>query len=318
MPKTKVLITGSGGFIFSNFMRLAQREESEYEFVSLDKAVQAKNLKNIYEHRKQKFHFADVSDRHIMERIFQVERPDIVIQGAAESHVDDSIADTDPFIISNVLGTQVVTDMCVKYNVKRLIFISTDEVYGQLKDEHAEPWSEDACMAPRNPYSATKAAGELIVKAAHETHGLNYNITRACNNFGPRQQLKNLIPKVIKCIVNKESIPVYGQGAQIREWIHVSDNCRAILAIMKGPPNEIYNISAGYEISNIELVNIICNILEDGHNLITFVEDRKGHDFRYSIDSSKLRELGWSPSFKFRDSLKSTCDWYLRNRWYLR
>ncbi len=318
MVKCKVMVTGSGGFIFSNFMRLAQREESEYEFVSLDKVAQAKNLKNIYEHRKQKFHFADVSDRHIMERIFQVEQPDIVIHGAAESHVDDSIADTDPFIISNVLGTQIVTDMCVKYSVKRLIFISTDEVYGQLKDERAEAWSEDACMAPRNPYSSTKAAGELIVLAAHETHGLNYNITRACNNFGPRQQLKNLVPKVIRCIVNEESIPVYGQGAQMREWIHVSDNCKAILAIMKGPANEAYNISAGYEISNIELVHHLCNSLEGGHNLITFVKDRAGHDFRYAIDSSKLRELGWSPSLKFKDGLKDTCDWYLRNRWFLR
>lgn len=321
MAKTKILVTGSCGFIFSNFMRLAQiaqRDKHEYTFVGVDKITRTKAIKNIYEHRNQKFYLADVSDKHAIDRIFRLEKPKIVIHGAAESHVDDSISDAHPFIKSNVLGTQVIVDACIKYSINRLIYASTDEVYGQLNSELDKPWKEGSLLFPRNPYSASKAAGELIIKAAHETHGLNYNITRSCNNFGPRQQLKNLAPKVIKCIVDESPIPVYGQGAQIREWIHVSDNCRAVLDIIKGPPNEIYNVSAGYEISNIELVNMICNIIGKGHDLITFVEDRPGHDFRYAIDSSKLHDIGWSPTLKFRDALEHTCSWYLKNKWYLK
>lgn len=318
MAKQKVLITGSCGFIFSNFVRLSIRDRHNFDLVSIDKVTRPEGLHNVYANRGHKFYIGDIADRHFVDTIFKLERPDIVINGAAESNVDDSINNTDPFIYSNVLGTQVIADKCIEYNVNRLIQISTDEVYGQmLKDD--EPWTEDVCMAPRNPYSASKAASELIVKAAYETHGLEYNITRSCNNFGPRQSIKNLIPKVIKCISEDKPIPIYGQGSQMREWIHVADNYLALMAIIyDAPPNQTYNISAGYEITNLELVHEICNMMDKGHSLISFVKDRAGHDFRYAINSDNLRSLGWKPSFKFKAGLKHTIKWYLKNQWFMR
>jgi dTDP-glucose 4,6-dehydratase len=316
--KKKVLVTGSAGFIFSNFIRWALRYHKEnYEFVSIDKIALPESVHNVYANRGHKLHIGDVCDRHFVDVIFQLEQPDIVIHGAAESHVDNSIDSADRFVLSNILGTQVIIDKCREHGVKRLVYISTDEVYGQLS-EGDESWTENSVLAPRNPYSASKAAGELLVKAAHETHGLEYNITRSCNNFGPRQSATKLIPKIIKCILEEAPIPIYGQGAQIREWIHVADNCSAIIEILKGPANETYNISSNYEMSNLELVNMICNIMDGGHSLITFVEDRAGHDFRYSVDNAKLKDLGWKPNFKFRDGLKHTCKWYSKNRWFVR
>jgi dTDP-glucose 4,6-dehydratase len=272
----------------------------------------------VYANRGHKFHIGDVADAHFIDTIFQIERPDIVIHGAAESHVDDSISSANPFIMSNVLGTQVMVDASVKYDVEKFIYVSTDEVYGQLASEGDEPWTESSALAPRNPYSASKAAGELIVEAANATHGLQYNTTRSCNNYGPRQSTKNLIPKIIRNILRKEKIPIYGQGQQLREWIHVADNCRAVLSIMRNAPsNEAYNISAGYETSNLELVNEICNIMGTGHDLISFVEDRKGHDFRYAMENSKLKSLGWEPSFKFKKGLDHCIKWYINNRWFM-
>lgn len=315
--KSKILVTGSCGFILSYFVRHALRTAKEYTLVSVDKVTRDKGLKTIYVNRSHNFYLADVADHHTINRIFEIERPDYVIHGAAESHVDDSIAGATPFIHSNVMGTQVITDACVKFGVKKLLYISTDEVYGQL-DADSPAWTESGALNPRNPYSASKASGELIVKAAHQTHGLNYNITRCCNNFGPRQSTKNLIPKIIKNIINEKDVPIYGQGSQVREWIHVEDNCEAILKILKdAPPNETYNVSTGYEFSNIETFHEICNIMEKGHNLLKFVEDRKGHDFRYAVDSTKLKELGWKPSIKFKDGLRMVISWYNTNGWYL-
>jgi dTDP-glucose 4,6-dehydratase len=320
MSKLKILCTGSAGFIFSNFIRLATRDTSDYVFVSVDKIATTHSLHNIYINRDHKFYIGDVADKHFINILFELERPDIVIQGAAESNVDDSISSASPFIMSNVLGTQVIIDACVKYKVSKLIFISTDEIYGQLTSAQDKSWTEDCPMSPRNPYAASKGAGELLVKAAHETHGLQYNITRSCNNYGPRQSAKNLIPKTIRNVLNKDKIPLYGKGDQIREWIHVGDNCKAILKIIeKGAPNEIYNISAGYELSNLELVQNICNIMESGHDLISFIPDpRPGHDFRYSIDATKLKTLGWAPEFKFKKGLNLAIQWYCNNKWFLR
>lgn len=234
------------------------------------------------------------------------------------THVDDSIKLAPSFVNNNVLGTQVLIDASVRHGVERFIYISTDEVYGQLKNED-NPWTEESPLNPRNPYSASKAAGEMLVKAAHETHGLKYNITRCCNNFGPKQSSKNLIPKVIKCILNKKPIPIYGQGLQCREWIHVADNCRAILQILKSDqPNQVYNITANYEISNLEMVHTICNLMESGHDLISFINDpRPGHDFRYAMDNSRIKSIGWSPKFKFKDGLNRCISWYINNQWYL-
>lgn len=197
---------------------------------------------------------------------------------------------------------------------------NTDEVYGQLTEKDNDiKWTEESPMSPRNPYSASKASGELIIKAAHTTHGLNYNITRSCNNFGPRQLAEKLIPKAIKNILNNEKVPIYGKGQQLREWIHVDDNCDAILTVLeKAPPNETYNISSGYEFSSLEMCQRICNEIGYGHNLLSFCEDRLGHDFRYLSDSSKLRSLGWKPEINFNEGLTRTVQWFINNRWYIR
>jgi len=315
---TKVLITGTCGFILGNFIRKAIYEKQPYSFVSIDKV--SGNANALYSHKNHVFHVADIRDQHIIDKIFQFERPNIVIHGAAESFVDASLTDPNAFVTSNVLGTQVIINACVRHNVRRLIYISTDEVYGHLTSESDPPWNEEAPLNPRNPYSASKAAGELMVKAAHQSFGLIYNITRSSNNYGPRQTSEKLIPRAIKCILQGEKIPIYGQGLQIRDWTHVFDNCSALLTVLnQGKPNETYNISANQELTNIEVIQKICNAMGQGHDLISFVEDpRKGHDFRYSVDSSKIRELGWKPNYKFREGIVDTVEWYKINQWFLK
>jgi len=314
----KVLITGTCGFIFSNFIRRAIYEKQPYSFVSIDKV--SGNANAVYSNKNHTFHVADIRDQHVIDTLFQFERPDIVIHGAAESFVDYSLSDPNAFVTSNVLGTQVIINACVKHKVERLIYISTDEVYGQLTSESDEAWTEESPLDPRNPYSASKAAGELMVKAAHHSHGLIYNITRSSNNYGPRQTSEKLIPKAIKCIMNDQKIPIYGQGLQIRDWTHVFDNVRAILTVLNhGKPNETYNIAANQELTNIEVIQKICNAMETGHKLIDFIEDpRKGHDFRYSINSSKIKELGWKPNYRFKEGIVDTVEWYKINSWMLK
>jgi len=326
MPKTKILVTGTAGFIFSNFIRKAifeqnklKLEDQKYNFASIDKITKSQVLNNIYQNKSHTFYIGDISDTHFMNVVFQFEKPDYVIHGAAESFVDDSLKDPNKFINSNVLGTQILVNACVKWGVKRLIYISTDEVYGQLSSETDAPWTEDSPMNPRNPYSASKAAGELIVRAAQTSYGLEYNITRSSNNYGPRQTAEKLIPKVIKHINEGKKIPIYGQGLQIRDWTYVLDNCSGVLAVLeRGAPNETYNISANQEYPNIEVVQNICNAMGKGHELMSFVDERPGHDFRYSIDTSKIRNLGWSPNVKFKDGIIETVDWYQKNGWFLK
>lgn len=315
----KVLLTGTCGFIFSNFVRRAIKYDKQpYEFVSIDKV--AGDANTVYANKNHAFHIADLRDQHIIDKIFQFEQPDIVIHGAAESFVDYSLSDPNAFITSNVLGTQVVINACVKHHVEKMIYISTDEVYGQLISEDDVAWKEGAPLNPRNPYSASKACGELLVQAAHHSHGLIYNITRSSNNYGPRQTPEKLIPKAIKCIMEGKKIPIYGAGLQIRDWTHVFDNCAAIMTVLNnGKSNEIYNISANQEFPNIEVIQSICNAMGKGHDLISFIEDpRKGHDFRYSVDSSKIRELGWKPEYKFREGIIETVEWYKLNQWMLK
>jgi dTDP-glucose 4,6-dehydratase len=318
----KVLITGSCGFIFGNFVRKAvydqKQREDKFQFISVDR-VTANALNSMYWNKNHIFYPADVRDEHIMDVIFQREQPDIVIHGAAETFVDTSLKDPNSFITSNVLGTQVVINCCIKHKVSKLIYISTDEVYGQLTDDKASAWSETSELNPRNPYSASKASGELLVKAAHASHGLIYNITRSSNCYGPRQLPEKLIPKAIKCILEGKKIPIYGQGKQIRDWTYVADNCTAITNILdKGLPNETYNISAHQEFTNIEVIQAICNAMGGGHDLISFVEERPGHDFRYSVNTDKLKNLGWKPSYKFKDGITETVQWYKDNQWFLK
>lgn len=317
--RKKILITGSGGFIFSNFIRRALFENNKYNLISIDRVEESAILNNIYTNKSHAFFIGDVTDAHLLSIIFKTEKPDIVIHGAAHTHVDNSIKDNIPFIKSNVQGTQTIIDACVKYGVEKLIYISTDEIYGHLSDESAPAWTEESAMLPRNPYSASKAAGELLVQAAGHTHGLKYIITRSSNNFGPRQGADKLIPKIIRNVLRNEKVPIYGKGEQVRDWIFVQDKCEAILTLLeKGVDNNIYNISAGNEISNVEMFQNICNTLGKGHDLLEFVKDRPGHDFRYSVNSDKLRALGWSPKFKFKQGLLETVTWYINNQWFLK
>jgi len=305
----KVLVTGTCGFIFSNFVRTIKNVD--YEFVGVDKLIEEHNIKNV--DPKYKLHVGDIADVHFMDRVFTIEKPDIVIHGAAESFVDNSIRKALPFIHSNVLGTQIVVDMCMKYHVEKLMYISTDEVYGQLESQYDKSWTEKDPINPRNPYSASKASGELIVKAANQTHGLNYIITRCCNNFGPRQPPRNLVPKIITSVLAQQSIPIHGSGEQRREWLYVNDHCDAIMFLINnGKANEIYNIGSGNECTNLEMASNICHLL--GYNsadLIEHVTDRPGHDFRYSIDNSKILELGWKPKYTFENGLEECVNWYL-------
>lgn len=319
--KKKILLTGSAGFIAGNFIRKAIYDKTPYEFVSIDKITNSSVLNNIFINKSHQFYMNNICDAHSMDLIFQHHRFDYLIHYAASTHVDRSIESANDFIQDNIVGTQVLVDMCVKYGVKLLAF-STDEVYGSLKNESDKSWTEDSPIAPNNPYAASKASAELLVQAAGKTHGLDYVITRSSNIYGPRQTADKLLPKVIKCVLDKKPIPVYGQGLQMREWLNVIDNADAILKILDNwKSGEIYNISMNQEFSNIEVIQEICNIMGSGYDLITFVEDRKGHDFRYSVDSSKIKSLGWKPKYKFKgpgQGLEATINWYKANQWFIR
>lgn len=319
MQKKKLLVTGSLSFIFSNFIRKAIYDKLPYQIVSVDKVERKQYLNTVYANKNHQFYIGDVTDRHFMDCLFELEKPEIVVHGAASTHVDNAINDPSPFIKNNVEGTQVVVDMCLKHKVERLIYQSTDEVLGHLNSDDQPSWTEESPINPRNSYAASKAAGELLVKAASSTHGLKYNIIRSSNNYGPRQTPEKLIPKVIKCIIDKQPIPVYGQGLQIRDWTYVTDNCSGIFKVIEsGAENETYNISANQEFSNIEVVYEICKIMGFGTQLITFVPDRKGHDYRYSLNSSKLRKLGWNPNVKLKSGgLENCVEWFLNNKWFL-
>ena len=316
--RKKILLTGTCGFVFSNFVRYLSRLNN-YSIVSIDRADEKLGLHSIYSNKTHSFYLADVTDRHILENIFELEQPDIVIHGAARTFVDESIDSSDDFYTSNIIGTKNIAELSSKHNVDKFIYISTDEVYGHFESDTSDSWTEQSLLNPRNPYSASKAGAEFAVKAVSNTFGLNYNITRCCNNFGPRQFSRNFIPKVIGCILSDKKIPIYGDGSNVREWIHVNDHCNAIFHIMNnGQPGEIYNIGTNCHISNLELVNIICNKMGRGHNLISFVEDRKGHDFKYAIDSSKLHNLGWEPSLSFNKGIDMVISWYSKNKWFIK
>jgi dTDP-glucose 4,6-dehydratase len=314
--KKKILVTGSAGFIFSNFMRKVMRDKEPYTFVSVDKVLATYNRYNVELNKDHTFYMGDIADEQFMDNIFALEKPDIVIHGAAESFVDDSIRSAKPFIHSNVVGTQVMVDVSLKYGIERFVYISTDEVYGQLKENEAS-WTEDHPISPRNPYSASKAAGELIVRAANQTHNLKYNITRCSNNYGPSQPPRNLVPKVVSCLLKNTPIPIHGNGKQFREWLYVDDHCSAIIKIVnKAPVNETYNIGSGVELTNMQMVKSISKVLNVDAPLVNFVKDRPGHDFRYSVNCSKIKQLGWEPSFDFDSGIKKCVKWYVDNPWY--
>lgn len=320
MDRQRLLLTGSAGFIGSNFVRKVIYEKHPYEVHSVDKIANSSMLNNIYQHKLHDFYLADICDQHIMEKVFEYVRPEIVVHMAAESAVDKSIQDASVFTKSNVLGTQVLINLALKYNVKCFLYQSTDEVYGALSSMEDAAWTENSPMNPKNPYSASKASGELLIRAAANTHGLPFIIVRSCNNYGPRQTHDKLIPRVIKHILEDKPIPVYGKGLQVRDWLHTTDNCGAILKILKdGTIGETYNISANEEFTNIDVVKQICNLMQKGEDLIDFIPDpRPGHDFRYSVNSEKVMKLGWRPIYKFKDGLQKTVEWYSINPFFLK
>lgn len=317
MTKKTILITGGGGFLCSNFIRTALFNKSDYRFISIDYCKLPNVLNNIYVNKGHQMYIGNITDRHFIDVIFELERPDIVLHMAAESFVDYSINDTTSVIHSNILGTQVIIDACVKWKVKRLVYTSTDKVYGQLSNESEPSWTEENPLNPLNPYSASKASSELLIKAAYHTYGLEYNITRCCNNYGPRQQIRNFIPNIITNILSKHEVLLFSKGNQLREWMYVEDHYNALMTILdKAPANEIYNISANHEFSKIEVFHEICNIMERGNDLLKFVEDPKSKQNRYSVNSDKLKNLGWKPHWKFKKGLAMCINWYVNNTWF--
>ena len=318
MSRRKVLITGSCGFVLGNFLRKAIYEKLPYQFISVDK-VRTDSPNSMYWNKNHIFYIADVTDQHIMDSIFQLETPDIVIHGAGERSTDKSFKDPNLIINSNVLGTQAILNSCVKYNVEKIVYISTDQVYGQLSSENDTSWKEDDLVNPRNLYAVTKASAEMLIKTACQSSKLNYNILRTSNIYGPRQTADKLIPKTIKSITNQQDIFVYGQGLQMRDWLHAFDFSSALISILnKGVNNEIYNISSGQEFTNIEVIQKVCNSMESGYNLVRFVEDRPLNDFRYSMNSSKIRNLGWKPQFKLSEGIHQSVEWYKFNQWFIK
>ncbi len=319
-----VLITGGCGFIGSHFVRLVLRR-TEWRVVNLDKLTYAGNLKNlagVTEGHRYRFVWGDIADRVMVDGLFREEKPWAVVNFAAQSHVDRSILDPSPFLHTNVVGTQVLLEAARAAGLERFLQISTDEVYGDA--DGREPFTEHSPLNPSNPYAASKAAADLLCLAYRRTYGLPVLIVRSTNNYGPHQFPEKLIPLVIRNALCGEMLPVYGDGAQRRDWLYVKDNVAAILRILeKGAAGAIYNVSAGEERSNLEVVQAVCRLvaeqgkvgLSDLLDRVRFVPDRPGHDRRYALDSMRVRrELGWSPAVPFEEGLRRTVRWYLDHR----
>ncbi|MBM7609074.1 dTDP-glucose 4,6-dehydratase [Lysinibacillus composti] len=311
----KILVTGGAGFIGSNFVNYIVRKYPEYQIINLDALTYAGNLENLKEsEEKSNYRFVkgDITDRELVDSLFE-EGLDIVVNFAAESHVDRSITNPGIFISTNIQGTQVLLDAARTHAIKKYVQVSTDEVYGSLGAEGY--FTEDTPLAPNSPYSASKAGADLLVQAYHETYGLPVNITRCSNNYGPFHFPEKLIPLMIINALNDKPLPVYGDGLNIRDWLHVEDHCRAIdLVLHKGRNGEVYNVGGHNEKANIEVVKEILKQLEKPVSLIKYVEDRLGHDRRYAIDPTKLQtELGWEPKYNFETGLNDTINWYLEN-----
>ncbi len=310
----KVLVTGGLGFIGSNFCRHLLAKHSDYEVINVDKmgiGANPASLHDIENDKRYTFIKGDICNPQLMNRL--VHQVDAVVNIAAETHVDRSISDPNVFLQNNTIGTFTVLEAIRKHNPKaRLLQVSTDEVYGEALEGS---FTENTPPKPSNPYSASKAAADMFVLSYHRTFGLNVSITRCTNNFGPYQLPEKLIPKTIIRALRDLPIPIYGKGTNIRDWIYVVDHCEALSAVLeKGKAGEIYNVSAGNEVTNVEVVKKIIALLKKPESLITYVEDRPGHDTRYSLDSTKTRdELGWKPKFGFEASLESTVKWYLEN-----
>lgn len=315
----KILVTGGAGFIGSNFVFFELENHPDDEIVVVDALTYAGNLetlKPVMDNPNFKFYKADIADAEAIDRIFAEEQPDIVVNFAAESHVDRSIEDPGIFLKTNILGTQVLMDASLKYGVKRFHQVGTDEVYGDLPLDRPDLFFvETMPLTASSPYSASKASADLLVMAYHRTFGLPVSISRCSNNYGPYQFPEKLIPLMIANATADKALPVYGEGLNVRDWLYVEDHCRAIDLVMRnGKVGEVYNIGGHNEKANIDVVKIILSQLGKPESLITYVTDRKGHDQRYAIDPTKIHnELGWLPETKFEDGIKKTIQWYLDN-----
>ena len=314
----KMLITGGAGFIGSNFIPYILSKYNDYQDINLDKltyAANLDNLKDIEDNKNYRFIHGDIADQEFIFKLFENEKFDIVINFAAESHVDNSILNPQIFTITNILGTQVLLDACRKYNIKRFHQVSTDEVYGELPlDDNSILFTEKTPLNPSSPYSASKASADMLVKSYYRTYSLPITISRCSNNYGPYQHLEKLIPLMISKAINNDNLPVYGNGLNVRDWLHVYDHCTAIdLIIHEGKIGEIYNIGGNNEKSNIDVVKIILKELGKSEKLIKYVNDRPGHDLRYAIDSTKIKTtLNWKPVYSFEKGILDTIKWYTK------
>lgn len=315
-----ILVTGGAGFIGSNFLHYMVNKYKDYNFVCLDALTYAgnyNNLKPIEDKENFKFVKGDITDREFVDKLFAEEKFDWVVNFAAESHVDNSIKNPGVFLTTNILGTQVLMDASRKYNVKRYHQVSTDEVYGDLPLDRPDLlFTEETPIHTSSPYSASKASADLLVGAYYRTFGLPITISRCSNNYGPYQFPEKLIPVVISKALKDESIPVYGKGENVRDWIHVIDhNIGVDMILHEGKVGEVYNLGGHSERTNLEVVKTILKQLGKNEDLITYVNDRPGHDLRYAIDSTKSeKELNWDRTYTFEDGIKETIDWYVSNQ----
>jgi len=314
----RLLITGGAGFIGSCFVRLVLAECPDVAVTNLDALTYAgnpDNLADVLHHPRHRFVHGSITDRTVVQE--SIKDVDAVVHIAAESHVDRSIASADPFVQTNVVGTQILLDAARQRGIQRFVHVSTDEVYGSLGE--SGEFTESSPLSPNSPYSASKAASDLMVRAAFHTHQMPVMITRCTNNYGPRQFPEKLIPLVINNAMTGQPIPVYGTGANIRNWIHVEDHCRGILRVLEaGEPGEVYNLGSDDELTNLELIRRLLSIIGANESLIRYVSDRPGHDFRYSLNSARSRKLlNWSPQIALDRGLADTVAWYQGNRAWL-
>lgn len=315
----RLLVTGGLGFIGSNFIRQMLEEHPDDSIVNLDKVTYAgnpKNLKDLAGDPRYTLIKGDICDPDVVGSVFREHRIDAVVHFAAESHVDRSIEDASVFVRTNVLGTHVLLEGALSHGVERFVHVSTDEVYGSIR---SGSFRETDNLNPSSPYSASKAASDLLARSYYITHDLPVIVTRCTNNFGPYQYPEKLIPLFVTNLLDGKKVPVYGTGKNVRDWIYVLDHCRAIdFVLSHGEPGEIYNIGGDNEKSNLEITEGILGALGKDESMIEYVRDRPGHDWRYSLDSSKLRAMGWEPEFDFGTALQATVEWYVENTWWWR
>jgi dTDP-glucose 4,6-dehydratase len=314
-----MLVTGGSGFIGSNFVRYMLNKHHDATIINLDKLTYAgnpDNLKDVENNPNYSFVLGDICDQNIVDKVMEEEQIDHVVHFAAESHVDRSIVDGSAFVRTNLLGTYTLLDAALRHGIEQFIHISTDEVYGSTIEGS---FKETDILNPSSPYSSSKAGSDLLARSYRMTHDLPVIITRCTNNFGPCQYPEKLIPLFITNLLDDTKVPVYGTGQNVRDWIYVLDHCRAIEFILRnGEVGEIYNIGGGAEMTNLEITGSILKILGKNDSMIEYVKDRPGHDFRYSLDCSKLRDLGWMPKHTFEEALEKTVRWYINNEGWWR